>query len=263
MIVINGTELKTTTFPNGEQKIKTPFLGTEKFDMIVLKWESDQDLMNLMFLKHFLNDIGRERVYLMIAYMPYSRMDRQIKGDVFTLKSICKFINALNFKEVIILEPHSDVTPALLDRCKVLNTTMDLFLQFEKSIKPDCVFYPDAGAQKRYHTSRYPNLVGNKVRNPQTGRIEQYDVLTSDVDVLDKTIVILDDLSSYGGTFVLAAKALKKLGAGDIYLVIAHAEKSILEGEIFSSGLIKKVITTNSIIDENNSNDQLLIEDII
>ena len=62
---------------------------------------------------------------------------------------------------------------------------------------------------------------------------------------LDGTIV--DDISSRGGTFYFSAKELKKLGANDIYLYISHCENTILEGEVLTSGLIKKVFTTDSI----------------
>ena len=57
----------------------------------------------------------------------------------------------------------------------------------------------------------------------------------------------MDDISSRGGTFYFSAKKLKELGAKEIYLYISHCENTILEGEVLSSGLIKKVFTTNSI----------------
>ena len=274
MILVNGDELKADTgiFPNGEVKIKEPFIMGVGLVTVTLKWESDQDLINLMFLKEYLDlhpDIETE---LVVLYMPYSRMDRKILGDLFTLKSVCRMINAMHFITVTVCEPHSDVTTALLDRCKVRDLTMEIFRDHENTIKPDYVFYPDAGAQKRYHTKRYPNLVGHKVRNPQTGRIEKYGVLGVDAFKWQfengatkfPTIAILDDLSSYGNTFIHAAKALKEMGAGDIYLIVAHAEKAIFKGDIFTSGLFKKVLTSNSIIDikDGKGFNDIIIEDI-
>lgn len=276
MILVNGVELKVTTFPNGEVKIREPYLTDRNVD-VVLKWSSDQDILNLFFLKDYLDQGPRNGglSYLEILYLPYSRMDREIKGDLFTLKTVCKMINSMKWDAVTIHEPHSDVSPALIDRVIVKNTTMDLFNSFEKTVVVDCVFYPDAGAQKRYHTTRYPNLVGNKVRNPQTGRIESFSIagiengeyinyISSTERHCDPTVVIMDDLSSYGGTFMYSAKALKRVGAGDIYLIIAHAEKSILKGEIFSSGLFKKVLTTNSILDikDGIGNNTLQIDEL-
>jgi phosphoribosylpyrophosphate synthetase len=64
-------------------------------------------------------------------------------------------------------------------------------------------------------------------------------------------VFILDDLCSYGNTFIMGFKELKKLGAGYIVLVVAHAEFSIYNGELLKCGLIDEVITTNSILNED------------
>ncbi len=65
--------------------------------------------------------------------------------------------------------------------------------------------------------------------------------------IRDRKILIVDDISSKGGTFYFSAKKLKELGAGEIYLYISHCENTILEGDVLTSGLIKRVFTTNSI----------------
>ena len=61
-------------------------------------------------------------------------------------------------------------------------------------------------------------------------------------------VIIIDDLSSYGGTFVQASKKLKEIGANKVYLVVAHAEESVYKGELFDH--IDKLYTTNSILKE-------------
>ena len=71
--------------------------------------------------------------------------------------------------------------------------------------------------------------------------------LKNGIEVKDKSIVIVDDICSYGGTFYYAAKALKELGAGNIYLHVDHCENSVLEGDMIKSGLIKEIWTTDSI----------------
>ena len=50
-----------------------------------------------------------------------------------------------------------------------------------------------------------------------------------------------------GGTFFYSAKALKDLGANNIYLYVSHCENSIFEGELLKTDFIKKIYTTNSI----------------
>ena len=244
MIYINGEELKITKFPNNESKIETPISDYKK-NRIILKWESDEDFINLMFVKDWLDNSMRNVAYLHILYMPYSRMDRLIPGSLFTLKTICNFINSLNFNEVIVCESHSDVTSALLNKCSVHETSISLLMNSD--LNPDYIFYPDAGAQKRYHLDNYKELVGFKERDLQTGRIKKYNVFGEIEE--GSSIAIIDDLCSYGATFDLASRQLKNIGAGDIYLIVTHCEKSIMSGNIFKNNNIKKVLTTNSIID--------------
>jgi phosphoribosylpyrophosphate synthetase len=66
-------------------------------------------------------------------------------------------------------------------------------------------------------------------------------------NIVGKNVLIVDDICSRGGTFYHSAKALKEAGAANISLYITHCENTILEGEIFTSGLIQRVYTTDSL----------------
>lgn len=257
MILIDGDQINIIKFPNGESKIDIPKIRPRM--NIVFKWESDNDLIDLMMIKKYIDD-HNGTANLTILYMPYSRMDRRIGNSVFTLKYVADFINSLYFDSVTIYDPHSDVTPAIINKCNIYTIMPELMNGLINEIGiPDYIFYPDAGAQKRFKME-IPGLVGFKDRDEETGRITKYNVsgdLTS-----ESSIVIVDDLCCYGGTFDLASQQLKDLGAGDIYLVVAHCEKAILEGNIFKSENIKKVFTTNSIIDKSCSSERLNIYEL-
>ena len=108
-----------------------------------------------------------------MPYIPYSRMDRKEENRLFTLKSVAKFINELNFKKVIVWEPHSNVSTALFDRIAVVNksaeitwkvltqlsgvtsTSMKMYDDPYIAIKEECkkkkifLVFPDDGAAKK------------------------------------------------------------------------------------------------------------------
>lgn len=88
---------------------------------------------------------------------------------------------------------------------------------------------------------------GVKRRNWETGQIEGLDIIGDPEKIKGKTILIVDDICSRGGTFFHSAKKLKEMGAGDIYLYITHCENTILDGDILNGELIEKVYTTESI----------------
>lgn len=261
MIKLNDVELRFDRYPNGETMVngeqiyETIKKGINK---VVFKYEYDDDLVKLLFVKNFLDEYG-QLASLVIYYMPYSRMDRVENKSVFTLKYVCNFINSLGFTAIDVIEPHSDVTPALLNRCTSLYPTINLLKKVMLEVKfdenKDFIFLPDAGAAKRYGKEvGWHQLVGYKKRDFATGEITQLEVM-GEVQEKGFKAIIIDDLCSYGGTFIRSAKRLKELGASEVYLLVAHCEESIFKGDIFNSGLIAKIFTTNSIIGNSSVNE--------
>lgn len=263
MIKINGTVVNDKTFPNGELQIDESFIqNTNSIGGINIDFhfESNKDLMDLMLIVSYVYDQTDIKPILNMTYMPYSRMDRQKTGkaflekprkSAFTLKYISDIINTLPLQKIVIFEPHSDVCCALLNNVEIKYPTIDLLRMAKGDNKydkaKDIIFYPDAGAQKRYtDLFKNPNVVGFKHRNWETGQIESLEVCGK-LPEKGFNAYIVDDLCSFGGTFILAAEKLKELGANKIFLIVGHCENSILKGKIPESDLITTVYTTNSI----------------
>lgn len=263
MILINDRKVEFEKFPNGELKFDVSKITVSNYPIVTLKYEDDSDLIKLFFVKQAL-DNKRLTSSLLITYMPYSRMDRSEHNIFFTLKYVANFINLLEFSSVCVVEPHSDVTPALLDTCEIFSPTRNLLFnainETHFDINDDFLFFPDAGAQKRYsNLAKNKNVcVGYKTRNFQTGKIKSMIIIGAD-QVKDRKVIIVDDLCSYGGTFVMAAKELKETyGAKAVYLCVTHCENSIFEGSIFTSGLIDGVFTTDSLYKYDGRENSLL-----
>jgi ribose-phosphate pyrophosphokinase len=263
MILVNKQEVNFTKFPNGEGCLDLDFRKhLSLHNRITFKYEGDSSLMELlMFKKAIEND--RCQNDLTIVYMPYSRMDRKGGNYLFTLKYISEFINSLKFHKVYIIEPHSDVCLALVDNSEVIDFTQPLFenLLKNENLNMFVLMFPDATAQKRYSKmySDYDQVYGIKQRDFRTGEISSLKVIG---DVSGMNIIIIDDLCSFGGTFIKSAEQLKELGAKDIYLITPHCEDNIYKGNIFKTDLIKKVYSTNSIISDR-LNDRIEIADIL
>lgn len=253
MIYLNNAKVNITRFPNGESLINSEDLSINNdINTLKLKFENDSDITHLIFIKGHLDELN-VKCRLIIGYMPYSRMDRTEGMTVFTLKHLCRLINNLKFEEVLIFEPHSDVCVALLDRVKVVNMSKDLATTALEKIsdnnEPIYIVYPDSGAAKRYgkQISYDKILTANKERDFKTGHIKKLELCGS-IEAKSFKALIVDDLCSKGGTFMLTAEKLKELGASDIYLAVTHCEDTIFDGEILNGTLISKVFTTNSIL---------------
>lgn len=255
MILINGQEVTINKFPDETLRLNpnVEFILNQTAT-ICWHFESNEEMIAVMFLANHVRRIGADRVNLVMPYIPNARQDR-VKNDtdVFTLKYFAEFINNLHFNKVVVLDPHSSVSEALINNIEVESPKPyieKVIEEIKKEINDETLiaFYPDEGAMKRYSGMLdVPYAFGIKKRNWETGKIEGLDVAGAKDLIKDSNIIIVDDISSRGGTFYFSAKKLKELGAKNVYLYISHCEKTIFDGEIFKSNLIKKVFTTNSI----------------
>lgn len=242
MITVNGYLVEASTFGDGTLKcpvVPGHILMTSEPNEIVWAYDNDAELFTLICVtRDIQNRLPEAKIILTMPYIPHARQDRNVSGRLFTLKYFAEIINSLNFRTVVVLDPHSDVSSALLNRCLPCYTD-----ELEDRIAGvDALVFPDAGAAKRYPSHGMPVIIGNKHRNSE-GKIDSYDMLNF-VDGV-KSVIIRDDICSYGGTFVAAAKELRARGVENITLVVTHCENNILKGEAFD--YIDKVVTTDSI----------------
>ena len=258
MIELGDKVFEYGHYPDGTLNIKLdgfdPDYFTVRSDNIVhWYYDCEEELVALSYLVKEIRNNYIEGVYLDMPYVPNARMDRcENAKDVFTLKYFAEIINSMQFERVYTLDVHSTVAEALINN--ITNESPILYINHvmdqigSLSIRDLTIFYPDAGAMKRYSKMiKAPYAFGNKVRDWETGNIQGLDVIGDKELILGHDILIVDDICSRGGTFYYAAKKLKELGAKNIYLWISHCENTILDGELIKSGLLNKIYTTDSI----------------
>ncbi len=249
MIKINGKELEIQKFPNYETKIKDFEDLVQSRNVIELKYWDDNDLFYLWLIKKRLDELSGH-TDLVIQYMPYSRMDRKISGDLFALKYVTEMINYLKFNSVVIIEPHSNITLNLIDNSRAVYPVLDWLDEIKTNYQIDKVVLPDTGAAKRYDIKGA--LVFEKVRDPETGKILEMKLTKGEVEAGDRLLMI-DDLCSKGGTFAWSGQILKNMGAAEVYLAVAHCEETIFHGVLLNSDSpIEKIFCSTSMMDRRH-----------
>ena len=258
MIYLNNKPISVNRFPDGtilmKEYVETNHKEERSAD-ILWKFENNEELVALIYLTKHLKSHGIANVHLDMPYIPNARQDRvKSDEDVFTLKYFAEIINYLGFKSVTVLDPHSSVSEALIDNIVVKSPVNYINKVIEKiSDENLLMFYPDEGAMKRYSGMiDRPFAFGIKKRDWATGKIKELEVSGMTELVSGSKVLIVDDISSRGGTFYHSALKLKELGASEVYLYVSHCENTILEGEVLKGDLIQSVFTTNSLFTANN-----------
>lgn len=244
-----GIAFEAFTFSGGEPHVKIKSeIAADTPVTITQRINSFNDLGLLFMATDALRRMGVAEIHAVIPYFPAARQDRlMIPGEPLSVKVYADLINAQGYKSVTIFDPHSDVTPALLNNVHTV-TNMQYVKECVQDLNDYLLIAPDGGALKKvYKVSDYldhtPVVVCNKKRDVTTGKITQVTILEDDLE--GKTCVIVDDICDGGATFINVAQKLKEHKAGDIYLVVSHG--------IFSKGVdvlvpyFKKIFTTDSV----------------
>lgn len=244
----NGDDYTLSTYSDTQVNIVIPKIIKDVPYQIISRFSNYSDLFAILAANQVLRDADVNHIELYCPYILGGRSDAKFKSNQsFDLKIVTNIINSCNFNKVIILDPHSAVTPALINNCKVL--TVEDWFDFKQLPKDAILVSPDAGAYKKMVTlSEKHNLeliASNKVRGADGAP-----KITFVGDVKDKDCYIIDDICDGGRTFMALGRALKDLGAKTVTLIVTHG--------IFSYGYklenIDKIYTTNSYRDFEDLN---------
>ena len=232
--------MKIFKFPAGETGVQFQE-GDGPLGVIdARKHDNGMDLMGIAQVKRI---SGEDALYL--PYIPYARQDRDMPeaGMCNAMKCYGNLLNSLGFKDVISLDPHSDVAAACIDN---LHTGKDDYLEFiVEALNPlnlgapahINMVIPDSGATKKANAlardlfQESINVTlhqATKHRDMTTGNITG--INTDITKPLKGPVYVIDDICDGGRTFTELALAIAPyVKKKDLHLIVTHG--------IFSKGL--------------------------
>jgi len=188
-------------------------------------------------------------VEVVLTFQPFALQDKAFKtGEAvsgrWAVETIAKACN-----KIWVVNPHAtdnlDWVQELRD--KNLYETIDVIPDLvnfgrEKFGFKECILVtPDEGAQERYKIKGFGKERENSFKIDLRGNIE----------VRDREVIIVDDLTKSGITLLKAADRLRNQGAADVGMVVAHVLPLTERGEELLEELLERargmIVTTNTI----------------
>lgn len=269
----SNIKFKVSQFPDGQQDINILDVGLggnfydlssiphdEQVDYVQIKsrLNSFKDLELIICATKALKRLGVKKIHLYIPYLLGARSDRQFVegGTSYLVDVIAPIINAQGFKSVTVIDVHSDVAAACIERLKVIGNTNlvstaldDLYLspvnfstRQSTHISIDgsgfVLISPDGGALKKiYKVAEAIGYKGDVIccskSRDTKGKLSKTIVPLKDIKQVNRDFIIIDDICDGGATFINIAKEIKNhyngyINEPNIYLVVTHG--------IFSKG---------------------------
>lgn len=240
MIQLNGKQINPTRFPDGTSQVwKLEDLPDDA--RIDWRYAGDFEIMQVLQLVDLLKSGRYRKVTLNIHYLPYARQDKRICNELtFGMHTFWKVLCEFPIDFCQIFDPHCNFDEADIGynplKVRFISPDIDML-----AAQYDSVCFPDAGAAKRYRTSK-PVIVGEKVRDQSTGKITHYSI-SGDVNADDRVLVV-DDICDGGATFVMLGQSIKSLNVG---LYVSHGIFSRgQDGVNYLREYYDEIITTDS-----------------
>lgn len=206
---------------------------------------SPEDLIELLLVTDALRRHGCKDIALVMPYIPYARQDRVcVPGEALSIRVLANLINAQEYSEVEVWDPHSDVAVALLNNCYPVHC-LSFVARIPLDMENITLVAPDAGAAKKVMTISQKLgahfLQATKIRNVTTGEITGTSI-NHGVLHANNHYLIVDDICDGGRTFIELAKEIK-LSSAKVDLYVTHGIFS--KGFAVFDGLIDTIYCAN------------------
>ena len=253
-------KIEAQIFPDGEHywRIENPQKIKGKPAVYICGTVGDEAVFEAYNVACSLVNEGCSSLHLVVPYFGYSTMERAVKeGEVVTAKNIARLFSSIPLSAqgtyVYMIDLHApsmqhyfeqDVHPVHL-------TTESVIKKIITDIRAECddvvLASADIGRAKQIEKMSQSMCLDDAYIIKERISGSETVVKALKAEVKDKNVIIYDDMIRSGGSVINAAKAYKKAGAKNIYVVCVHG---VFAGDalekIKKCGLIKNIYCTNT-----------------
>lgn len=223
------SEIGVHRFPDGESRITAP--GATATSIVYCPLDRpNEKLVELMFVSDALRRGGAGRLVLVAPYLCYMRQDKVFhEGEAVSQQAMSRFLSSC-FDRVVTVDTHlhrvSRIDDVFPDIEAENLTAADAIADFAKGqgLGADVlVAGPDEEsiqwARRVGNALGAEAIAGRKTRHGD----RKVDVEFPDCNLEGRTVLLLDDIVSSGGTVLTAIARLKEAGAASVHLAVTHA----------------------------------------
>jgi len=243
-----GTEL----FPDGELivRVDEDVRGRDCFIVQPTCHPVNAHLMELFIWIDTLRRASAQRVTAVIPYFGYARQDRKDEGRTpITAKLVANLLERAGADRVVSVDLHAAQVQGFFDIPVDHLNAGPVFTKWIRGLKlANQVFVsPDVGNVKRAQV--YANIIGGEICIIDKRRKSSSETLAANIigDVAGKSVLMVDDMITTGGTMLEACRILRDFGAGDIYIAATHAVFAPPAMERLVQANVAKIAVTDTI----------------
>ena len=216
--------------------------------IIVQTTYPDQNIVEMFLLQDAAVEAGAKSLFLIIPYYGYARQDKKFEeGEPISARAMAQHLS-MHADGVVTVDPHKEHILDFFNIPAVSCTVVPEIAEYLKKKSIDIVLAPDKGAVEKAKCAA--TIIGCEHDFLEKKRIDDttIEITTKKVDVTGKTVAIIDDIISTGGTMAKAVEEMKKQGAKEVYVACTHG---LFVGEAakkLRSAGCKEILSTDTVV---------------
>ena len=208
---------------------------------------SSENLMELLLMVDAAKRASARHITAVIPYFGWARQDRKDKPRVpIAAKMIAGMIESAGATRVMTMDLHADQIQGFFQIPVDHLYASTIFMPYIQELKLDnlCIASPDMGGSKRayaYAKALNCDVVVCYKQRKKANVISHMELIG---DVIDKNVVLIDDMVDTAGTLATAGDLITERGAKSVRAVCTHA---VLSGNAYEkiekSKLLELIVT--------------------
>ena len=245
-------EASVQRFADGEirVKIEEDVRGSDIFVVQPTSPPVNDHLIELLLLIDACKRASAERITAVIPYFGYARQDRKDEGRVpISAKLVANMITSAGAGRVLAIDLHAAQVQGFFDiPVDHLYAAPVLLRYFRRMQLSDLtVVAPDVGSSKLARGFAKRLEAGLAIVDKRRVSDSDTEVMTIIGEVKDRNVLIVDDMISTAGSITEAARAVRDMGAKNIYLGATHAVLCGKAMERLAAAPVEQVVVTDTI----------------
>lgn len=222
---------------------------------------TDVNLMELAFFADALKRSEAQKIIAVVPYFGYSRQNEQHRpGECVSMHVVVKLLEQVGYDEIITFELHEAASAGVFsvpfNNVSMNSLLVDAIKKYTKNelkVETTAFVAPDYEATERtrkFGEAFFPGVecevaVTEKKRNLDAIHETKVENLYGDVN--NKTVIIVDDVATSGGTLIHSAEMCLAKGATKVFAAITHADFNVGIPEKLQNSPIERIFAGNTI----------------
>jgi ribose-phosphate pyrophosphokinase len=221
-------EIEVHRFPDGESRLRLPPRLPGHVILCRSLNDPNAKLVELLFAAETAREFGARDLTLVAPYLCYMRQDTAFRaGEAVSQRSIGRWLGG-HFDTLITVDPHlhrvrnlREIMPTI--HAHSLSAAPLLGDYAAKNFDHPLLLGPDEESAQWVAAAARAGALECAVARKQRHDDHSVTITLPDIAVRGRTVVLIDDIASTGGTLARAAAVLYDAGAAAVHALVTHA----------------------------------------